>query len=259
MILYCNRDFWLHRDSTSFCADGLWIADPSAPEGQPAGRAPLALPPVQLGRRPGPQRRRTSPAGPPCGPGRGKGAARQPRYEPFPGAGWFTTGRRSPIVAAMHARLVAVGCNHYRSTANKDVIGSGDVASYEAWQRKYNTDAPQGLDRLGPELAARPGDLGRAARPERVTRPFSAVVHARAAEKPVSKEPIEAPLAEAADAGAHGFVAFQGDRDGLGGGADGIDEHSGGGALDGTVNRVPDTLRVRVRQAEGRAAEPTPG
>lgn len=59
-----------------------------------------------------------------------------PKYEPFPGASWFTTGRKSKIVAAMHDRLVAVGCNRYQSSANKDVIGSGDVASYEAWQRK---------------------------------------------------------------------------------------------------------------------------
>ncbi len=58
------------------------------------------------------------------------------KYEPFPGAGWFTMGRKSPIVAAMHDRLVAVGCNHYQSSKNKDVIGSGDKASYEAWQRK---------------------------------------------------------------------------------------------------------------------------
>jgi hypothetical protein len=34
-VLYCNRDFWLHRDTTSYCADGLWIADPSAPKGHP--------------------------------------------------------------------------------------------------------------------------------------------------------------------------------------------------------------------------------
>ncbi|MEU7184046.1 GH25 family lysozyme [Streptomyces celluloflavus] len=26
-LLYCNRDFWLNRDSTSYAADGLWIAD----------------------------------------------------------------------------------------------------------------------------------------------------------------------------------------------------------------------------------------
>jgi hypothetical protein len=25
--LYCNRDFWLNRDTTSFAGDGLWIAD----------------------------------------------------------------------------------------------------------------------------------------------------------------------------------------------------------------------------------------
>ncbi|MFJ3925317.1 glycoside hydrolase family 25 protein [Streptomyces sp. NPDC090022] len=27
VVLYCNRDFWFHRDTTSGCADGLWIAD----------------------------------------------------------------------------------------------------------------------------------------------------------------------------------------------------------------------------------------
>ncbi|WP_236067246.1 peptidoglycan-binding protein [Streptomyces brasiliscabiei] len=56
-------------------------------------------------------------------------------YEPFPGAAWFTMGRKSPIVARMHDRLVAVGCGKYKSSANKDTLGSGDVASYEAWQR----------------------------------------------------------------------------------------------------------------------------
>ncbi|MFF4552686.1 peptidoglycan-binding protein [Streptomyces sp. NPDC001422] len=70
----------------------------------------------------------------------------KPKYEPFPGAAWFTRGRRSPIVAEMHDRLVAVGCSRYQSSANKDVIGSGDEASYEAWQRKcgYPGDWPPG-------------------------------------------------------------------------------------------------------------------
>lgn len=57
-------------------------------------------------------------------------------YEPFPGAAWFSIGRKSPIVAAMHDRLVAVGCDKYQSSKNKDVIGSGDVVSYQAWQKK---------------------------------------------------------------------------------------------------------------------------
>jgi hypothetical protein len=57
------------------------------------------------------------------------------KYEPFPGAAFFKTGRKSPIIAAMHKRLVAVGCNHYQSSANADVWGSGDEASYAAWQR----------------------------------------------------------------------------------------------------------------------------
>lgn len=57
-------------------------------------------------------------------------------YQPFPGVSWFSTGRKSPIVARMHDRLVAVGCNWYTSSANKDTIGNGDKASYEAWQTK---------------------------------------------------------------------------------------------------------------------------
>ncbi|WP_063837089.1 GH25 family lysozyme [Phaeacidiphilus oryzae] len=36
VLLYCNRSFWLDRDTTSDCGDGLWIADPSSPAGHPA-------------------------------------------------------------------------------------------------------------------------------------------------------------------------------------------------------------------------------
>lgn len=57
------------------------------------------------------------------------------QYEPFPGASFFTAGRKSPIIAAMHKRLIAVGCGRYKSSSNQDVWGSGDVASYAAWQR----------------------------------------------------------------------------------------------------------------------------
>ncbi|WP_069815154.1 GH25 family lysozyme [Streptomyces sp. TP-A0874] len=28
VLLYCNRDFWLNHDTTSYAGDGLWIADP---------------------------------------------------------------------------------------------------------------------------------------------------------------------------------------------------------------------------------------
>lgn len=43
VLLYCNRDFWLTRDRTSFCGDGLWIADPDAPAGQPRVKHPWLL------------------------------------------------------------------------------------------------------------------------------------------------------------------------------------------------------------------------
>jgi hypothetical protein len=35
VLLYCNLDFWLRRDTSSLCGDGLWIADPNAAVGHP--------------------------------------------------------------------------------------------------------------------------------------------------------------------------------------------------------------------------------
>jgi hypothetical protein len=141
VLLYCNRGFWLNRDNTSYCGDGLWIADPDSPAGHPgishvwtihqhaiaggvdqdiadfADQAALKAWALKGAPRPKPR----------------------PRFEPFPGAGWFTPGRRSPIVTAMHERLVAVGCGRYRSHTGLDTIGAGDVASYQAWQHHFSS------------------------------------------------------------------------------------------------------------------------
>jgi CHAP domain len=54
----------------------------------------------------------------------------------FPGKSFFVMGRRSPIIAAMHNRLVAEDCNKYETQTNKDVWGTGDLRSYSQWQRK---------------------------------------------------------------------------------------------------------------------------
>ncbi|WP_436844577.1 glycoside hydrolase family 25 protein [Streptomyces wuyuanensis] len=35
VLLYCNVDYWRHRDTTSYAADGLWIADYGASPGHP--------------------------------------------------------------------------------------------------------------------------------------------------------------------------------------------------------------------------------
>ncbi|NUP35932.1 MAG: peptidoglycan-binding protein [Streptomyces sp.] len=58
------------------------------------------------------------------------------QYEPFPAAGFFKAGRRSPIIAAMHKRLVDEGCSRYQSHLDADLWGTGDVRSYAMWQRK---------------------------------------------------------------------------------------------------------------------------
>jgi hypothetical protein len=77
----------------------------------------------------------------------GMPAPSRPKYEPFPGASFFQPGRRSPIIEAMHHRLVAVGCNHYQSNSNFNVWGNGDKVSYAAWQRKlgYTGTAADGI------------------------------------------------------------------------------------------------------------------
>jgi len=71
----------------------------------------------------------------------------KPDYEPYPGAAFFHPGKKSPIIAAMHRRLVAEGCDKYKSSSNKDIWGSGDEASYAAWQRKqhYTGSAADGI------------------------------------------------------------------------------------------------------------------
>ncbi|KUN58251.1 N-acetylmuramoyl-L-alanine amidase [Streptomyces canus] len=67
-------------------------------------------------------------------------------FEPFPGASFFHTGKKSPIIAATHHRLVAEGCNRYQSSANADVWGPGDVKSFAAWQQKLGFE---GVDANG--------------------------------------------------------------------------------------------------------------
>lgn len=68
-------------------------------------------------------------------------------YQPFPGAAWFVNGKSSPIIGRVHSRLVAVGCNRYQTGVNRNVWGSGDRASYAAWQRKcgFSGDDANGI------------------------------------------------------------------------------------------------------------------
>jgi hypothetical protein len=78
------------------------------------------------------------------------GGTPAPVYQPFPGTATFVDGHRSPIIEAMHNRLVAVGCGHYTSNLKKDVWGSGDKNSYAAWQRStagggYTGSAADGI------------------------------------------------------------------------------------------------------------------
>jgi LysM repeat protein len=69
-----------------------------------------------------------------------------PRYEPFPGAGFFHGGRHSPIITAMGRRLVAEGCAVYRTGPGPNWTNA-DRESYRRWQKKlgYSRDAADGI------------------------------------------------------------------------------------------------------------------
>lgn len=43
VVLYCNKDFWINRDTSSFAGDGLWIATAGSPAGSPGIQAPWLL------------------------------------------------------------------------------------------------------------------------------------------------------------------------------------------------------------------------
>ncbi|MFJ5589036.1 peptidoglycan-binding protein [Streptomyces noursei] len=58
-----------------------------------------------------------------------------PPYEPFPGAEFFRSGARSPVLAAMAQRLIAEGCDHYRHGPAPE-WNEAHRKSYASWQRK---------------------------------------------------------------------------------------------------------------------------
>ncbi|CAM5609173.1 hypothetical protein GCM10010329_17440 [Streptomyces spiroverticillatus] len=68
----------------------------------------------------------------------------KPALQPFPGADWFKTNPRSPIVAAMGRRLVANGCSAYVEGPGPQWTGA-DRESFRKWQRKLG-DAEQFCD-----------------------------------------------------------------------------------------------------------------
>lgn len=82
---------------------------------------------------------------PPEGP-RGPASPSATQYEPFPGAAFFSTGRRSPVIAAMGKRLVAEGCGRYQDGPGPD-WSDADRQSYMAWQRKlgYSGEDANGI------------------------------------------------------------------------------------------------------------------
>ncbi|WP_455713417.1 peptidoglycan-binding protein [Streptomyces tanashiensis] len=73
-------------------------------------------------------------------------ASATPKYAAFPGAGFFSAGRRAPLITAMGRRLVAEGCSAYVQGPG-DTWTNADRESYRRWQRKlgYTGAAADGI------------------------------------------------------------------------------------------------------------------
>ncbi|MBJ6613310.1 peptidoglycan-binding protein [Streptomyces sp. I3(2020)] len=69
--------------------------------------------------------------------------AAPPAYEPFPGAAWFRSAPRSPVIHMMGRRLVEEQCSAYREAPGPQWT-EADRASFAKWQHKLGyrgTDA----------------------------------------------------------------------------------------------------------------------
>ncbi|MEU5130038.1 GH25 family lysozyme [Streptomyces mobaraensis] len=139
VILYCNRDFWRNRDSTSYAGDGLWIADYVA-AGSPKIEAPWLVhqfteDPIDTNvARFGSRAEMRAWA-------QGSRSPKPAGYEPFPGAEFFRGGPKSPVITAMGRRLVAEGCSMYSEGPNPQ-WSDADRHSYARWQRKLGYSGP---------------------------------------------------------------------------------------------------------------------
>ncbi|MFI0929635.1 peptidoglycan-binding protein [Streptomyces sp. NPDC021012] len=58
-----------------------------------------------------------------------------PKYAAFPGPGFFSSGRRDPLITAVGRRLVAEGCSAY-ARGPGEIWTNADRESYRRWQKK---------------------------------------------------------------------------------------------------------------------------
>ncbi len=109
-------DFTSHRSESTWASKGGWYAHAHVPENdhQDPGSWPALV---------------------------GAPATGNPTTEPYPGEAFFMAGtkpalgKKSKLFTEMGKRLVAVGCGRYQ-VGPGPTLGTADVASYEAWQRK---------------------------------------------------------------------------------------------------------------------------
>lgn len=123
VILYCNRDFWLNRDTSSYAGDGLWIADYVA-AGKPRVKANWLI--HQYTDRPqdtnvasfaSRSAMKSWAAGNAPGKGADRPAEQKPKpAPPFPGAAAFGPGKSGAQITLLGQQLVRKGFGrHYSS------------------------------------------------------------------------------------------------------------------------------------------------
>lgn len=142
VLLYCSSSYWKSRDVSSFCQDGLWIAEYNGKDA-PSITHPWVFwqytsSPIDTSRSHFASRDELKKwAGYPVP---------KPVYAPFPGAAYFKIGRTSKLISAMGRRIVAEGYKGYRFGPGP-VFTKADKAAYAWWQKKlgYTGSAADGI------------------------------------------------------------------------------------------------------------------
>jgi hypothetical protein len=138
VILYCNVDYWKNRDSTSYAADGLWIAGYNGKPGKPDIEAdwlihqytstPVDTNVAQFASRAamakwaGAKENSSAPATP---------SASVPA---FPGTSYFRTGAKNKYVTQLGNQLVAKGYGRFYKQGLGPTWTAVDRAAVKAFQ-----------------------------------------------------------------------------------------------------------------------------
>ncbi|MEV3860704.1 GH25 family lysozyme [Streptomyces sp. NPDC050095] len=149
VVLYCNYDFWKHHDSTSYAADGLWIAD-YVTAGKPRIDAKWLI--HQYTSTPTDTNvARFASRGDMAKWAGTKSSSVKPNVPAFPGAAYFRAGAKNKYVTLLGQALVRKGYGHFYTQGPGPQWTAVDRAAVQAFQKAQKWSGSDADGYPGPE------------------------------------------------------------------------------------------------------------